>query len=462
MKVRTRFAPSPTGYLHIGGARTALFNYLYAKKHKGDFLLRIEDTDLVRSNTEAKKAILDSLDWLNLHFDHDVLYQSTRQTRYLEIANKLLNDGKAYYCFTPQDEIIKRKQEAIKKGKNFIFTSPWRNANTNTYPSNIPPVIRLKVPKNSKTVVKDLVQGNIVVLNSNIDDMILVRSDGTATYTLAVVVDDHDMKITHIIRGDDHLSNSPKQQLIYTAMQWDIPTMVHIPLIHGTDGHKLSKRHGSLGIESYKKMGYLPEAILNYLLRLGWSHGNDEIISMQQAIEWFDTNGLGKSSSRLDFKKMRNINAKYLRRYDSAILADMVFSHHHGKLSEKSQNIIKNAIECIKPRIELVTDLYELAQMFIVDYPIKIDKEARILIKECNHSLIIQVTNTIYQIQDFKKNKIQESLTKLAADNDLTLCHLMKYVRAYITGKTTSPSVFEMMEILGPVETISRLTKVYD
>lgn len=457
MKVRTRFAPSPTGYLHIGGARTALFNYLYAKKHGGEFLLRVEDTDSSRSTKEAKGAILKSMEWLDLKFDEKIIYQSERRERHLEVANQLLTDGKAYYCFTDQDEIAKLREEAKSKGEHFIFKSPWRDAASAEYPKNVKPVIRLKAPREGETVVKDLLQGDVVVQNSHLDDMILVRSDGTPTYMLAVVVDDHDMGITHIIRGDDHLSNAPRQQLICMAMGWDIPQMVHIPLIHGPDGAKLSKRHGALGAENYKEMGYLPDALNNYLLRLGWSHGDDEIISREQAIEWFDIDGLGKSPSRLDFDKMKNLNAQYLRKCDDSVLAEMIFEHYKGELSKDSQNAISKAIESMKPRAELVTDLYELAKMFIVDKPIAISEGARQIISECDESLIKQVIGTIGEIEEFSKDNIQAALKEIAKNNDLKLGGLMKYVRAYVAGQTASPSVFEMIAILGKEETISRL-----
>lgn len=457
MKVKTRFAPSPTGYLHIGGARTALFNYLYAKKHGGEFLLRIEDTDLSRSSREAKKAILESMNWLDLKFDGEIIYQSTRRDRHLEIANQLLADGKAYYCFTDQDEIAKFRDDARSKGEHFIFKSPWRDATKEQYPKNVKPVIRLKAPREGETIVKDLLQGDVTIQNSHLDDMILVRSDGTPTYMLAVVVDDHDMGITHIIRGDDHLSNAPRQQIIYAAMGWNIPNMVHIPLIHGPDGAKLSKRHGALGADSYREMGYLPEALNNYLLRLGWSHGDDEIISREQAIKWFDIDGLGKSPSRIDFNKMRNMNAQYLRKYDDSILAEMIFAHYDGDLSDISKNAISKAIESMKPRAELITDLYELAEIFISDKPLVISDDAKQIISDCDDSIKLQVVEAIEHIKDFSKDNIQYALKELAKNNNLKLGELMKYIRAFVAGRTASPSVFEIIAIIGKEETISRL-----
>ena len=457
MKVRTRFAPSPTGYLHIGGARTALFNYLFAKKHGGDFLLRIEDTDISRSTEDAKEAILKSMEWLDLKNDEEIIYQSSRQARHIEIANQLIANGKAYYCFTDQKEIIELREKARANGEHFIFHSKWRDASEDEYPKGIKAVIRLKAPREGVTVVKDLLQGEVTVQNSHLDDMIIVRSDGTPTYMLAVVVDDHDMGITHIIRGDDHLSNASRQQLIYVAMGWDIPEMVHIPLIHGQDGAKLSKRHGALGAESYKEMGYLPEALNNYLLRLGWAHGDDEIISREQAIEWFGIEGLGKSPSRLDFDKMKHMNSQYLRNTDNTILAAMILDHYKGELSDASQAAISSAIEVMKPRAELVTDLYELAKMFMVDTPLFISDEARQIISECDPALKAQVIESLEKLEQFDKDNIQAALKEVAKSNDLKLGGLMKYIRAYVAGQTASPSVFEMMAIFGKEETISRL-----
>jgi glutamyl-tRNA synthetase len=459
MKVRTRFAPSPTGFLHIGGARTALFNYLFAKKHGGDFLLRIEDTDIARSTESAKKAILDSMEWLELKHDEEIIYQSSRRERHVEVANQLLKSGKAYYCYTDQEEIAALRDKARDAGEHFIFHSKWRDTKADQHPKDIKPVIRLKAPRDGETTVKDLLQGDVVVQNSHLDDMILVRSDGAPTYMLAVVVDDHDMEITHIIRGDDHLSNASRQQLIYVAMGWDIPHMVHIPLIHGPDGAKLSKRHGALGVENYKEMGYLPEALNNYLLRLGWSHGDDEFISRDQAIKWFGIEGLGKSPSRLDFDKMKHMNAHYLRDTNNDILVKMIFEHYGNELSDGSKKAIISAIDSLKPRAELVTDLYELSKMFIVDYPLSITEEANQIISECDPSLVKKVIEGLLKLEQFDKDNIQMTLKEIAIANGLNLGGLMKYVRAYIAGSTASPSVFEMIEILGKEVSISRLKR---
>jgi glutamyl-tRNA synthetase len=457
MNVITRFAPSPTGYLHIGGARTALFNYLYAKNMGGKFLLRIEDTDKDRSTEAAKEAILTSLKWLGIDWDGEVVYQSERQERHAEVAKELIDSGKAYYCFAQQEEIAKIRDEAIAQKKHFIFHSPWRDKDIKDHPKDLKPVVRIKAPREGETVVKDKLQGDVVVQNSHLDDMILLRSDGSPTYMLAVVVDDHDMKVTHIIRGDDHLSNASRQQLIYDAMGWDIPSMVHIPLIHGPDGAKLSKRHGALGAEDYKDMGYLPEALCNYLLRLGWAHGDDEIISREQAIKWFGIEGLGKSPARLDFDKMKHLNANYLRAKSNEDLANIIFQQFDWELSRDSKANILAAMESIKPRAQLVTDLQDLAKIYVVDKEIEISPEAIAIIKQTSPKLINEIIKAIDDIINFHKDGIKEALETLATANEMKLGELMKYIRCYLTGSVNSPSVFEIIAIIGKEHTIKRL-----
>ena len=457
MTVRTRFAPSPTGYLHIGGARTALFNYLFAKHHGGKFLLRIEDTDSARSTWEAKQAILTSLEWLDISHDEEIIYQSERVNRHREVAYKLVEMGKAYYCFSSQNEIAAMRERALLDREHFIFHSPWRDKTQDQNPDGIKPVIRIKAPRDGQTIVDDLLQGKVVVQNSHLDDMILLRSDGTPTYMLAVVVDDHDMEITHIIRGDDHLNNASRQQLIYEAMGWNIPKMVHIPLIHGPDGAKLSKRHGALGVESYKDMGYLPLALNNYLLRLGWSHGDDEIISRQQAVEWFSIDGMGKSPARLDFAKMNHMNAHYLRSMKEADLAKLIFENLDQNLSEQSKNNITLGLEAMKPRAELVKDLVDLSSIFIVDSEIKYTDEAKSLKDECDASIVDKVVSAINNIMEFNRDNIQIALKEVSQETQVKFGDLMKYVRAFITGRTASPSVFEIMEIIGKDNSINRL-----
>ncbi len=459
MTVRTRFAPSPTGYLHIGGARTALFNYLFAKHYGGKFLLRIEDTDSARSTGEAKQAILTSLEWLNIKYDEEIIYQSERASRHREIAHKLVEMDKAYYCFSSQNEIAEMREKALSDKEHFIFHSPWRDKSPDQHPIDIKPVIRIKAPRDGQTIVDDLLQGKVVVQNSHLDDMVLLRSDETPTYMLAVVVDDHDMDITHIIRGDDHLNNASRQQLIYEAMDWNIPKMVHIPLIHGPDGAKLSKRHGALGVESYKEMGYLPFALNNYLLRLGWSHGDDEVISVKQAIEWFGIDGMGKSPARLDFAKMKHMNAHYLRSMSDEDLTKLIFENLEQNLGAESKNNIKLSLEAMKPRAELVSDLVDLASIFIVDNPIKYTDEAKSLMDECDSGIVDKVVDAIDNITEFNKDNIQVALKEAAEENQMKLGDLMKYIRAFITGRIASPSVFEVIEIIGKDNSIKRLKR---
>jgi glutamyl-tRNA synthetase len=461
MTIITRFAPSPTGYLHIGGARTALFNYLFAKHHGGKFLLRIEDTDIARSTESAKQAIIDSLNWLDLKHDGEIVYQSEMAKRHVEVAKQLVALGKAYYCFTPQEEIIAMRDAAIAKGEHFIFHSKWRDSGAEQAQGDkTKAVIRLKAPREGETVVNDLLQGRVVVQNSHLDDMVLLRSDGTPTYMLAVVVDDHDMGITHIIRGDDHLSNASRQQLIYQALGWDVPRMAHISLIHGSDGAKLSKRHGALGAHEYKNRGYLPEALNNYLLRLGWSHGDDEIISREQAIKWFDIDGMGKSPARIDFDKMKHMNAHYLRQMDNEVLCKMVFENIGYEISAESKKYIELAMDSLKPRAELMNDLYDMATMFIIDKPLEFADDAKELIAAADSALIKQVVETIQKLGQFDKEHIQHSLKELAESNNMKLGELMKYVRAFIAGRTASPSVFEMIEILGKDNSIARMKQI--
>lgn len=464
MKVITRFAPSPTGYLHIGGARTALFNYLFARHYKGKFLLRIEDTDFERSTEQATNAIFDGLKWLSLNWDGEVIFQSKRQIRHQEVAHELIGNGKAYYCFTPQAEIDQLREEAIAKKEHFIFQSKWRDADPLTYPEEINPVVRLKAPRNGQTIIHDHLQGDVVVENDHLDDMVLLRSDGTPTYMLAVVVDDHDMNITHIIRGDDHLSNAARQILIYQALEWEVPTMVHIPLIHGADGAKLSKRHGALGVDAYKEMGYLPEAMCNYLLRLGWSHGDDEIIGREQAIEWFDLRGLGKSPARLDFAKMKFLNAHYLRDMDNEIMAKIIIETLEQKyiLTPISKDYIKQGIEAIKPRVELLTEAVNLAKIYIVNHPLEITSEAKEIIKNVDKELISEVIDALMTLKVKDKNFIQNLFKEIALNNNIKIGELMAPVRALITGMTASPSVFEVISIIGKDYAVERLKEAFN
>ena len=461
MNVRTRFAPSPTGFLHIGGARTALFNYLFAKHFGGKFLLRIEDTDQERSTEEAKAAIINSMKWLDLQHDEEVVYQSKQLKRHQQVVDELLAKDAAYRCFVPQEEINSLRQKALANKEHFIFESPWRDKSIEEHPKGQKSVIRIKAPRDGVSKIKDGVQGEVEVQNSHLDDMVLLRADGTPTYMLAVVVDDHDMGITHIIRGDDHLNNAFRQKVIYDALGWEMPEMVHIPLIHGPDGAKLSKRHGALGVEEYQKMGYLSEAMNNYLLRLGWAHGDDEIISRAQAIEWFDIKGLGKSPARLDFDKMKNVNAHYLRNMDVGELADALYQYFPNISATSKQNLLQ-AIDSMKPRVQLMTDMYDMAPMFMskeAEYELELTSEAREIIAEADLELIEMVCTRITEIQNWDLDEIKSVLKDVAAAHKMKLGELMKYIRAYITGKVASPSVFEIIHIIGKDETIRRLTK---
>jgi glutamyl-tRNA synthetase len=462
MTVITRFAPSPTGFLHIGSARTALFNYLFAKKNKGKFFLRIEDTDKERSTNQATLAILESMKWIGLDYDGEVVYQSEREARHQEVALSLVKNGRAYLCFSSQEEIALLREEALAKKEHFIFNSPWRDVDIANHPQDIKPVIRLKAPKEGVTIVRDLLQGNVVVQNSQLDDMILLRSNGGPTYMLAVVVDDHDMGVTHIIRGDDHLSNAHRQQILYEALEYNIPAMVHIPLIHGPDGAKLSKRHGALGTESYKDMGYLPEALCNYLLRLGWAHGDDEIIPRDKAIEWFNIEGLGKSPARLDFNKMKFLNAQYLRQKNDAELTDIVIKmiEEDHKISKVSKNNILKAMPNLKTRAELLVDLKQLSIMYVVDFSISITEEAKQIIANTDDHLLKDIKESLVSLKEFNRNSIQEKLKEVAENKGMKLGELMHFIRAFIAGDVKSPSVFEMIEILGLENSLYRLKKL--
>ncbi|ABV73272.1 glutamyl-tRNA synthetase [Rickettsia canadensis str. McKiel] len=457
--VITRFAPSPTGFLHIGSARTALFNYLFARHHNGKFLLRIEDTDKERSTNEAVEAIFSGLKWLGLDWDGEVIFQSKRNDLYKETALKLLQAGKAYYCFTSQEEIEKQRQKALENKQYFIFNSDWRDKDPAAYPTDIKPVIRLKTPREGSITIRDTLQGDVVIENSHIDDMVLLRSDGTATYMLAVVVDDHDMGITHIIRGDDHLTNAARQIAIYQACGYAVPSMTHIPLIHGADGAKLSKRHGALGVAAYKDMGYLPESVCNYLLRLGWSHGDDEIISMDQAIKWFNLDSLGKSPAKLDFANMNSLNAHYLRLLDndSATSKTVERLRQNYNVSKQEVIYINQAIRSLLVRSETLLDLVQLAQIYLVDSPIIYKQDAKEIIENCDKDLIKQVIENLNKLKQFDKESVQNKFKEIATHNGLKLNELMKPVRALITGMTASPSVFEIAEILGKENILKRL-----
>src|SRR5215468_10756412 len=377
MTIVTRFAPSPTGFLHIGGARTALFNWLFARHHGGKYLLRIEDTDRARSTAPAIEAILDGLSWLGLDWDGDVLYQFERAERHAEIARQMLAQGKAYYCYASPEELEEMRDAQRRAGVPVRYDGRWRDRDPKEAPPGVAPVIRLRAPQSGQTVIQDAVQGEVKVENAQLDDMILLRADGTPTYMLAVVVDDHDMAVTHVIRGDDHLNNAFRQLQIIRAMDWPVPEFAHLPLIHGPDGTKLSKRHGALGVDAYRELGYLPEALRNYLLRLGWSHGDEEIISTDQAIAWFDLDAVGQAPARFDFAKLDNLNGHYIRSAEddrlAGLVAERIDKMTGWPLSDADRDRLRRAMPELKLRPRTLRELATNALFLVMERPIAPD-----------------------------------------------------------------------------------------
>jgi glutamyl-tRNA synthetase len=450
----TRFAPSPTGFLHIGGARTALFNWLYARHFGGKFLLRIEDTDKVRSTTEAIDAILDGMRWLGLDWDGHEYYQSQFWARHAEIAHRLLDRGSAYRCYMTQEELAAQREAAQRERRPFRIESPWREVTEEQ--GDRPFVIRLKAPREGETVIHDRVQGRVTVQNAEIDDFVLLRSDGTPTYMLAVVVDDHDMGVTHVIRGDDHLNNAFRQLAIIRAMGWPEPTYAHVPLIHGPDGAKLSKRHGALGVDAYRdELGLLPEAVGNYLLRLGWGHGDDEIISRDQAVEWFDLDHVGKSPSRFDFKKLENLNAHYIREADNERLADLVA----GRLgiSGEEKALLVKAMPELKTRANTLLQLAEGAHFLFAKRPLDIDAAAAALLTAEGRALLPSAHEKLAALADWDGGSLEAAIRDVAEASGVKLGKLAQPLRAALTGRTTSPGIFDVLALLGRDESLARI-----
>ena len=460
--VVTRFAPSPTGYLHIGGARTALFNWLFARANKGKFLLRIEDTDRERSTPEATAAIFDGLEWLGLLGDEEPLSQFERRDRHAEVARQMVEAGTAYRCYATVEEIEAFREKARAEGAATLFQSPWRDADPATAP-DLPYVIRLKAPREGKVEIRDHVQGNVVWKAETMDDLVLLRSDGTPTYMLAVVVDDHDMGITHVIRGDDHLINAGRQALIYRAMDWDLPEFAHIPLIHGEDGKKLSKRHGAVGVSEYRAMGYMAEAMRNYLARLGWSHGNDELFSTEQAIEWFSLKGIGKSPARLDFKKLDNVSAYHIKTAtDEALFAELLsFIDFQPDLhfTDEKLKALKSALPALRERSKRLTDVLAKARFVLEERPLQLDEKATQALDDVSRRILKQLT---YRLQNdsWTLDSLEASVKAFAEAENLKLGAIAQPLRAALAGTTASPSVFDMMVILGKKETLARLGDV--
>ena len=455
--VVTRFAPSPTGFLHIGGARTALFNWLFARHHGGRYLLRIEDTDKARSTGEAIDAILDGLAWLDISGDGEPHFQSEYETRHAEVAHQLLDAGHAYRCYVTPEELAKRREAAQAERRPFRITSEWRDCADVPPSPDSPYVIRIKAPRDGETVIDDLVQGSVTVSNHEIDDFVLLRSDGTPTYMLAVVVDDHDMGVTHVIRGDDHLNNAFRQLCIIRAMGWPEPTYAHIPLIHGPDGAKLSKRHGALGVDAYRdELGILPEALNNYLLRLGWGHGDDEIISREQAVQWFDLDHVGKSPSRFDLKKLENLNGNYLRQADDARLTALV-AERRGGLDGGDLALLERAMPELKARAKDLNELAAAADFLFVSRPIALEPAAAALLEGDARSNLRRIHSTLAALVDWTHDSTEAALKATAEEARLKLGKLAQPLRAALTGKTTSPGIFDVLVLLGQGESLARI-----
>lgn len=465
MTVVTRFAPSPTGYLHIGSARTALFNWLFARNQGGKYLLRIEDTDRVRSTQEAIYAILEGLEWFGLNWDGGAIFQFARADRHAEVAHALVKNGHAYFCYCSPEELEAMKEEARANGLPPTYNGLWRDRDPSEAPEGVKPVVRFKAPQEGETVIHDLVQGEVRIQNSQLDDMIILRADGTPTYMLSVVVDDHDMGITHIIRGDDHLTNAFRQYHLYKAMGWDVPQFAHIPLIHGADGAKLSKRHGALGIEAYRDMGILPEALRNYLLRLGWSHGDDEIIPTDKAIEWFDIEHIGKSPSRFDMVKLLNLNGHYIREADDARLCELILPILHPRLGRDIDALGKDRLlkgmKGLKQRAKTLIELAENALFYARHLPLPRDEKAQALLNDKGLEYVKVVSAALQSYQGaWLEEPLHEFIKETAQNMNAKLGDVAQPLRAALTGQGVSPSIFEIMEVLGAEETLLRLRAV--
>jgi glutamyl-tRNA synthetase len=460
MSVVVRFAPSPTGFLHIGGARTALFNWLFAKHHGGTFLLRIEDTDRQRSTPEAVGAIIDGLTWLELLWDGDIVRQSERARRHAEAAHELLAAGNAYHCYCTPEELAAMRERARAEGRAMLYDGTWRDRDPREAPPGVKPVIRLKAPRSGETVIDDLVQGTVTVANTQLDDLIILRSDGTPTYNLSVVVDDHDMGISHVIRGDDHLNNAFRQTQIYRALGWQVPRFGHVPLIHGPDGAKLSKRHGALGIDAYREMGYLPEALRNYLLRLGWSHGDAEIIATDQAIAWFDIDAVGRAAARFDFAKLDSLNGHYIRAADDARLAALVAPRLEKALGlaldEARRARLLAAMPGLKPRARTLAELADKARFYVEPRPIPLDDKARAQLAG-EAPWLLGALAPLLANTEWRGAALEAAVRTLAEQRGLKLAALAQPLRAALVGGTISPPIFEIMEVLGREETLARL-----
>ncbi len=467
----TRFAPSPTGYLHIGGARTALFNWLYAQHTGGTMLLRIEDTDRERSTDAATAAILDGLKWLGLTWQGEAISQFARAYRHRQVAEELVAKGAAYRCYATPAELDEMRERAKAEGRPPRYDGRWRDRDPSEAPAGINPAIRIKAPREGETVVADRVQGDVRFPNKDLDDFIILRSDGNPTYMHAVVVDDHDMGVTHIIRGDDHLTNAARQTIIYQAMDWEVPVMAHIPLIHGADGAKLSKRHGALGVEAYRGMGYLPEALCNYLARLGWSHGDDEIMSIKDMVRWFEIEDVNKGAARFDFAKLEAVNGVHMRRSDDAdltrILIDMLpylagSSSLAANVDEKTRVQLLAAMPGLKERAKTLVELADSAYYLFTSRPLVLDEKARQILDTEAKSVISKAHAALYAVKDWSAATTEAAIRDLADQEGLKLGKIAQPLRAALTGRSTSPGVFDVLAVLGKDEALARLSDQID
>ncbi|MEW6449950.1 MAG: glutamate--tRNA ligase [Pseudomonadota bacterium] len=464
--VVTRFAPSPTGFLHIGGARTALFNWLYARGRGGKMLLRIEDTDRERSTTAAIDAILDGLSWLGLDWDGETVYQYSRVERHREVAEQMLAAGNAYRCYATPEELAEMREKARAEGKTRLYDGRWRDRDPADAPPGVKPVIRLKAPLTGETVVDDQVQGRVTWQNENLDDFVLLRSDGNPTYMLAVVVDDHDMGVTHIIRGDDHLNNGARQTQIYQALGWNVPVMAHIPLIHGPDGSKLSKRHGALGVDAYRAMGYLPSAVRNYLVRLGWSHGDQEIFSTGEMIAAFDLPQIGRSPARFDFAKLESLNGHYMRTSpdeELVVALEKLLPHlPQGpeiakKITPEVRAKLVAAMPNLKERAKTLVDLLDAASFLWADRPLPLDDKAKALLTPEAREMIGVLVPQLEASPDWSTASTEAAVRTFAEVMGLKLGSVAQPLRAALTGRTTSPPIFDVLAVLGRDESLARL-----
>jgi glutamyl-tRNA synthetase len=462
----TRFAPSPTGYLHIGGARTALFNWAYAKGHAGQMLLRIEDTDRERSTDAATAAILGGLTWLGLTWDGEAVSQHGRMARHAEVAHELLAKGQAYHCYCSPEELTAMREKAEAEKRPIRYDGTWRNRAVSDAPAGVKPVIRFKSPQDGETVINDQAQGRVVIPNKDLDDLIILRSDGNPTYNLSVVVDDHDMGVTHIIRGVDHLTNAARQTQIYLAMGWTVPNMTHVPLIHGPDGAKLSKRHGALGVEAYRTMGYLPAALRNYLARLGWSHGDDEIFSTEELVRWFDLPDIGKSPARFDFAKLENLNGHYMRHTDDAelleqFIAFLPYADHGqamlGKIDDEMKAKLLKAMPGLKDRAKTLVELMTGAAYLFAARPLALDDKAKALLNDEGKAALKIAFDVMSASSEWSAHALETALKAAAEMAGLKLGKLAQPLRAALTGTATSPPIFDVLEVLGRGESLGRI-----